>query len=350
MVRFCSLKAALLAVALFAGAAAASNIGVQRNLAQAALLVGDYERAIAISNEIFAEWPGDAGTHLIRGLAYVGTGEFEKAEADLLIAREEFPDDYSVSYNLAIIAERRGDNKEALLYLDEALAHGLRKTDAHLLKAKLLDRLGRRAEAREILEFYLTQRPGTREIYLTLAQWARADGDNAKAIGYYEEALKRKRDGPTLAELATTYEAAGDRAQAINYYFEAIAFGAADADILAEYAADYSAGGEFDKALEIYERLVEKYPSNAYYLFGLSFVRQQTGEVNEARAGYLEVVKLKPDFAEPYYNLAALADAGEEADKAASYYRKFLNYSAGRDDLAESRARAQERLDLLEGP
>jgi tetratricopeptide (TPR) repeat protein len=350
VVRFYSFTAALLAVALLVGTATAGDLGVQRNLAQAALLVGDYERAITLSNEILASWPEDAGAHLIRGLAYVGTGEFEKAEADLLIAREEYPDDYSVLYNLAIIAERRGDNREALLYLDEALAQGLRKTDAHLLKAKLLDRLGRRAEARETLEFYITRRPGTREIYLTLAQWARADGDNAKAIGYYEEALKQKRDGPTLAELATTYEAAGDRAQAIDYYFEAIAYGAADADILAEYAADYAAGGEFDKALEIYARLVEKYPGNAYYLFGYSFVRQQTGEVDEARAGYLKVVKLKPDFAEPYYNLAALADAGEEAAAAASYYRKFLNYSAGRDDLAESRARAQERLDLLEGP
>ena len=333
-----------------ANVAVAGNLAAQRNLAQTALLVGDYERAIALADEILAEYPGDEGTHLIRGLALVGRGDFEKAERDLLVAREAYPDDTSVLYNLAVIAERRGGNRDALLYLDEALARGLVKTEAYLLKAKLLDQLGRRGEARETLEHYLTKRPGTRDVYLTLAQWSRAEGDNEKAIAYYEEALTHRRDGATLAELAATYEAAGDRGRAVAYYFEAIARGAASADILAEYAADYAAAGEFEKSLDIYERLVGKFPDNAYYLFGLSFVKQQLGEVAAARLGYAMVVRLKPDFPEPYYNLAALADAEEEAEEAASYYRKFLVHSEGRDDLADSRATALERLRLLEGP
>jgi tetratricopeptide (TPR) repeat protein len=349
-VRFVPLKWALFAGALLAGVAAADNLAAQRNLAQAALLVGDYERAIELADEILAEYPGDDGTHLIRGLALVGTGEFEKAERDLLIAREAYPEDISVLYNLAVIAERRGDNRQALLYLDEALARGLIKVEAYLLKAKLLDQLGRRGEARETLEQYLTKRPGTRDIYLTLAQWSRAEGDNDKAIAYYEEALKFRRDGETLAELAATYEATGDRAQAMTFYLEAIGKGAANADILAEYAADYAAGGEFEKSLDIYERLVAKFPDNAYYLFGMSFVKQQLGDVAEARSGYARAVQLKPDFPEPYYNLGSLADADEKAEDAASYYRKFLIYSEGREDLAESRAKAQERLRLLEGP
>jgi tetratricopeptide (TPR) repeat protein len=343
------LRWAFLACALSAGVVAASDLAARRNLAQTALLVGDYERAIALADEILAENPADEGTHLIRGLALVGHGDFEKAERDLLIAKEAYPDDTSVLFNLAVIGERRGDNRAALLYLDEALAGGLIKTEAYLLKAKLLDQLGRRAEARETLEYYLTKRPGTRDIYLTLAQWSRAEGDNDKAIAYYEEALKHRRDGATLAEVAATYEAAGDRDRAVAYYLEAIAKGAASADVLAEYAADYAAAGEFEKSLDIYEHLVNKFPDNAYYLFGLSFIRQQLGEVSEARAGYAKVVQLKPDFPEPYYNLGALADADEKAEEAASYYRKFLTYSEGRDDLAESRAKAQERLRLLEG-
>jgi tetratricopeptide (TPR) repeat protein len=343
-------KSACLAWALAAGVAAASNLAAQRNLAQAALLVGDYERAITLADEILAEYPGDEATHLIRGLARVGRGEFEAAERDLIVAREAYPDDTSVLYNLAVIYQRRGDNREALLYLDEALARGLIKTEAYLLKAKILDELGRRAEARETLEHYLTKRPGTRDVYLTLAQWARAESDNEQAIAYYEEALKHQRDGATLAELAATYEAAGARERAVDYYFEAIARGAASADILAEYAADYAAAGEFEKSLAIYERLTAKYPDNAHYLFGRSFVKQQLGEVAEARRGYEKVVQLKPDFPEPYYNLGALADAEENAEEAAAYYRKFLAYAEGRDDLAESRAKAQERLRLLEGP
>lgn len=343
-------KSACLVGALWAAGAVADDLAAQRNLAQTALLVGDYDRAVSLADEILAQWPGDEGTHLIRGFALVGRGEFEAAERDLVIAHDAYPEDASVSYNLAVIAERRGDSREALSYLEEALAHGLIKDDAYLLKAKLLDRLGRRAEARATLEYYLTRRPGTRDIYLTLAQWARADGEAEKAIEYYEAALRYRRDGETLAELAATYEAAGEQLLAIDYYLEATAKGAGSADILAEYAAHYAAASEFDRALEIYGRLVEQYPDNPRYLFGYSYVTQQLGDAATAHAGYLKVVQLQPDFAEPYYNLATLADVDENAEEAAAYFRKFLTYSAGRDDLAESRAKAEARLAVLEGP
>lgn len=348
-VRLSLTKVALLVGALAGIVGAAGDLAAGRNLAQAALLVGDYERALELADDILATWPDDAATRLIRGLALMARGEFGAAERDLLAAREAYPDDIAVLYNLAVIAERRGDYRNGLHYLDEAFARGLDRDNAHLLKAKLLDHLGRGEEARDTLEYYLTRRPGTREIYLALAEWSRAAGDADKAIAYYEEALKYGRDGPTLAELAATYEAAGDRRSAVDYYFEAVVEGAASADVLAEYAADYAAAAEFEQALEIYQRLVDRFPKNAHYLFGLSFVKQQVGRVEEARAGYMEVVRLKPDFAEPYYNLAALADADEDADAAASYYRGFLSYSAGRDDLAESRAKASQRLELLEG-
>lgn len=349
-VRLSLTKSVCLIGALLGSIAAADDLAVRRNLAQAALLVGDYRRAVELADEILARWPADADTHLIRGLALVGNGEFGSAEKDLLLAREAYPDDTAVLYNLAVIAERRGDYRNALVYVDEALARGLSKNEAYLLKAKSLDHLGRRPEARASLEHYLSQRRGSRDIYLTLAQWARADGENEQAIKYYEHALKYGRDGPTLAELAATYEAAGDRRRAVSYYFEAVGKAAANADILAEYAATYAAASEFEESLEIYEQLVNKFPENPYYLFGLSFVKQQIGDADQARAGYLEVVRLKPDFAEPYYNLAALADADENAEEAAYYYRRFLNNSEGREDLAPSRAAAEQRLRVLEGP
>ena len=156
-------------------------------------------------------------------------------------------------------------------------------------------------------------------------------------------------DGPTLAELAATYEAAGNRTRAVEYYLAAAAKGVATGDVLAEFAADYAAAGEYDQALEIYDPLVENFPHNAHYLFGRSFVKQQLGEAEEAAAGYRKVTQLRPGFAEAYYNLAALADAAEKASEAIRYYREYLNCSEGREDLAPSRERAKKRLALLEG-
>jgi len=340
---------ALVAGSVIASIAAADELAVKRNLAQAALLVGDYEKAVALAEEMISQWPDDAGGHLIRGLALVGEEEYERAEGDLLLARAAYPNDTSVLYNLALISEGRGDHDGALQYLDQAIALGLIKHDAYLLKARILDRLGRRPEARATLEYYVSKRPPSRDILLTLAQWARAAGDYERAISYYEEVLKRGRNGPTLAEVAATYEAAGDRQRAVEYYLAAAAKGVATGDALAEFAADYAATGEYDQALEIYDPLVENFPHNAYYLFGRSFVKQQLGEVEEAAAGYRKATHLQPDFAEAYYNLAALADAAEKVSEAIRYYREFLNCSEGREDLAPSRERAKERLALLEG-
>ena len=334
------------AVAVVAGA---DELAVRRNLAQAALLVGDYEHAVTLADEILATWPDDAATRLIRGLARVGLGEYTDAEADLTAAKPYFPDEVAIPYNLALIAEKQADHRAALQYLDEAFAGGLEKNDAYLLKAQILDNLGRRAEAREMLEAYVAKRPGSRETYLILAQWARADGEYAKAIEYYDAALARLRDGATLAELGATYRAAGDRAHAVTCYEEAIAKGAASGDALAEFAADYAAAGDYESARGIYERLVGRFPANGRYRFGLAFVEQQLGMEAEAEAGYRKAVALEPSFAEAYYNLGALADAAENEADAITYYRKFLEYAAAREDLAANRAKAEARLALLEG-
>lgn len=342
-------RSAVAAAAALAVLGASDELIIRRNTAQAALLVGDYARAVELATGVLASWPDDGGTHLIRGLAYVALGDFTNAEPDLVRAREAFPEDMSASYNLALIAEKRGDHRAALVYLDEAIAHGLNRSDVYLLKAQVLDRLGRRGEAREVLAYYSSQHPASRDVVLTLAQWARADGDYEKAIGYYEQVLKYGRPGPVLAELAATYEAAGDREKAVAYYLEAMGKGAAGADLLAEFAADYAAAGDFEKARDIYAQLVKKNPGHARYAFGLAFVQQQLGDVAAAEAGYKKVIALEPSFAEAYYNLAAIADADERLEEAITYYRKFMAYSEGRDDLGATRDKVTQRLQLLEG-
>ena len=335
--------------AVAAAATADGELVAQRNLAQAALLVGDYAKAARLSEDILSTWPDDPATRLIRGLARVGLGEWGGAEEDLRYARPSFPAETSIPFNLALVEEKRGEHKEALTDLEEALAKGLNKSDAYLLKAQILDNLGRRAEARETLENYYEKKPGSRDVVLVLAQWARADGDYEKAIKYYTEALKRLRDGATVAELASTYRAVGKREEAVDLYFEAVAKGGASPDVLTEFAADYAAAGEYDAARSIYGRLVGQYPRTAAYRFGLAFVDQQLGDEDTAAAGYLKAAELKPDFAEAYYNLGAIADAREDLTGAKKYYRLFLTYAEGRTDLAATRAKVTERLAVLGG-
>lgn len=331
------------------GALAGEEYAVAREKAQAALLAGDYERAVELAGELIAQAPAEGAGYLIRGTALANLGRWGEAEEDLLRARAAFPTDATVSYNLALAAAHRGDFKRALAYLDEAFAHGLNRSDAYILKATALDRLGRRNEGRTFLEEYLKKRPASRDVILTLAQWARADGDFGRALEYYNEVLKYGRPGSVVAEVASIYEAAGDRDRAVELYLEAMAKGAATAGLLAEYATDYAAAGEPAKAAAIYEKLVAKYPEDASYVFGLAFAKQQLGDARGAEALYRRAVTLRPDFAEAYYNLGALADADERAEEAVQYYEKFLTCAAGRDDLAGSREKARARLRILKG-
>lgn len=338
-----------MSLAATAWAVSDNDLLKQTNLAQAALLTGDYDRAWELAEEGLRVWPEDAGLKMIRGFALIGLGRYEDAESDLLAARAAFPQEPSVTYNLAVIAERRGEHREALSYAEEAIARGWDRNEAFLLKAQCLDRLGRRAEARATLETYARKRPPNRDVLLTLAQWSKADGDYDKALQYYNAALnKGPKTGALLAEIGSTYEAAGNREKAVTLYLEAETKGADTSRSLAEFAADYAAAGEFEQALGIYEALVKRHPENAHFLFAASFIKQQLNRKDEAVAGYVAVTKLDPAFAEAYYNLAAIADSDEDAAAALQYYRKFLETSEGRADLAAAREKAQTRLGLLE--
>jgi tetratricopeptide (TPR) repeat protein len=79
---------------------------------------GDLEGAINDYNQAIASHPGNAGAYLSRGLAYIETGERDKALADLLMVPELSPDpswrQQALHHVKAIQAEETGHRTSGL--------------------------------------------------------------------------------------------------------------------------------------------------------------------------------------------------------------------------------------------
>ena len=69
-------------------------------------------------------------------------------------------------------------------------------------------------------------------------------------------------------------------------------------------AQDYIENGEYDKALDVKSILMGKTENSAELLFLLSFTEIKTGKLEEAKTHLLEVIEMKTNFHEAYYNLA----------------------------------------------
>jgi len=96
--------------------------------------------------------------------------------------------------------------------------------------------------------------------------------------------------------------------------------------------------------IEAQKRVIEQDPGNAQAHFQLGLSYMALGRHREEIAAYEEAVRLKPDFADAYYNLGAAWDLlgdGERAKlnirRALHWYTALRNHPASRRTLRELR-------------
>jgi YaiO family outer membrane protein len=107
--------------------------------AVAARHAGDHARAAAILRGIVAAEPDHADAHLQLGLALIGTGELDAAEASLRRTLDLAPQYDDARIALARIARRRGDDRAATAALDPV---GPANSEAAGLRAQIRDAAG----------------------------------------------------------------------------------------------------------------------------------------------------------------------------------------------------------------
>ncbi|ROR01476.1 tetratricopeptide repeat protein [Desulfosoma caldarium] len=150
--------------------------------------------------------PDYSEAHNALGAFYAEQGErdkamehFQKALANPFYRTPEKP-----LYNLGRLMMDQGRYGEAVAYFDEALHFQNAYAEAHLYRARSLEALGRRADARRAYKAAVTYGPQLADAQFHYGRICVAEGRTAEAIAAFRRVL-RLAPGTPLADAAEVY-------------------------------------------------------------------------------------------------------------------------------------------------
>lgn len=180
--------------------------------------------------------------------------------------------------------------------------------------------------ARDDYNFIIQKDPGNAEAYLGLARTYAAEGNNAKAFQFTDEALKRNmkfRDAYVLKGLL--FRSEGKYDLSISSYQTAV-------EIDPNYYSGYVALGnlyEIKKnplAIDYYKTALEIDENGIDALYGVAMIKQSNKELEEAKNLYRKILKITPEYYTALYNQGYIKLVYEaEYDSANYFFQKTVD-------------------------
>ena len=250
------------------------------------------------------------------GLALKGQGRLDEAYDAFYRATWDYAFHSAGYFQLATLSSRKGDFAKALEQIDQSLSTNALNTKAAGLRAAMLRKRGRPAEAAAPIHSVLTSDPldflAMNETYLS----------RSKSVGKQ-----------VLARMKTAMRD--------------------DAQSYLELAADYMDWGLWDEAINVLQRPVRgrmqfagTYPLVYYYL---GYLYEQKGQAEKAMEQYRLAAKMPPDYCFPFRlesaDVLKAAIKANPSDARAYYYLGNLLY----DNQPEKAIEAWEKSASLDG-
>ncbi len=155
--------------------------------------------------------------------------------------------------------------------------------------------------------------PKRAEYYLELAEALRNNGQLAKALPFYEDALRRNPNSYiALEKLGAALRRSGKHTEAVGFLQRATASAPGNAITWHELGLAYRAQGKPQDAITAIQKAVTLDPDLSEAHNNLGIIWFAEGKQVEAEAAFREAVRIQPDYADAHGNLAnLLAGAGE---------------------------------------
>lgn len=242
---------------------------------------------------------------------------------------------------LAYEAENRWD--EALPEFTAAARLNSRLYAAEFRAGRLLDRLGRPAEAELALRRALAGVPDDAEAHGCLGVALALQGRKAEAIDEFERSLRREPEQPeTEFNLGVSLAGLGRLEESVGHYAAAVRLRPGYGDAQLDLGVTLAQLGRFADALPVLQTAATLMPGSAKAHENLATVLDQTGRIDAAIAEYRSALRLNVNAVEAHYNYGnALIHAHDFAGARA----EFAEALRLKPDLAAAR----EMLDRLAG-
>jgi len=303
-----------------------------------------WERAAELIEGVLRRDPGNLAALVELAMVRDAAGESESARQLVERALGLDPASSRLRLMLANLELARGDTGRALAVLDAVIEQDPRFLEATVRKAAVLARLGRRAEAAELLAGALETDGDDPQVNLAYAQlvelpdgrlveaearlravlerepfaaagW-RLLGELLGASGRPDEALQAYLDGlhrqPDDAQLhggcGLLLARRGDTAAATGHLMEAIRLASG---LRTEWHVTLGAllaeQGRFSEARRQYDLVLAADPDHAAARNNRAIALYRSGQLSEAEAELRELVRQHPRYADAFNNLAAVA-------------------------------------------
>ena len=239
--------------------------------------------------------------------------------------------------NLGNLLAAEGRAADALQALDQALSLNPAYSDAHYNRARVLQGLGRLADAGIAAQTALKFAPAPTAALLQLRGQIEADlGQVDAALATVDQALKLAPDKPALLHnRATLLQRMHRPAQALILHERALSLGLDAADAHYNRGSSLQSLGRFDEAAAAYRRALQRQPGHALALYDLARLRWRRGD---------------PDFDAELIDAAAAAPASAVAcGLRAQLLWRAERYADAAAAFEQALARAPEAAPWLDG-
>jgi len=197
-----------------------------------------------------------ANTHLETAQQHLFNGQEFKARHALELEIADHPDNLDARYNLAVLLERSGHEKEAATLYRKNLEHHKHLPSMVNLSA-WLRRQGQSDEARQLLQQATRDYPSEAVPYYLQAEMSQQNGNNDQATSLYRKAIKiDKKNGYTHLRFARFLANTGDTDEAVVQANKAVRLLPLCASCLNIAGDILSQGGKDSQALALWQRSI----------------------------------------------------------------------------------------------
>nr|WP_145545279.1 XrtA/PEP-CTERM system TPR-repeat protein PrsT [Variovorax boronicumulans] len=216
-----------------------------------------------------------------------------------------------------------GEDEKAQAYL-ESLERVQGSSPASKALAQLYLKQGASERGISVLSSYVRAVPGDKQALMQLAAAYTAQGRNAQAISLMQEAL-RGDDRPDMrAALGVGLVGSGRIGQGVNELEAALRKDPGQVQAGTVLAGLYLRAGQGAKAAKVAQELVKRDANNAVFQDLLGMALAQTGDTTAARSAFQRAIQLDAALLAPQLHLARLDTGMRAYDAAAKRLQELL--------------------------
>ena len=284
------------------------NLRAQLLAGKVSTVEQDFARAMTEFNRAKQMAPQDPLTWSSSGVAEIGTGQYEAAEADFRKAIQLDAGSAEGYRNLANILRLRGREPEAEALLIKAAAENPRNVDIVLVLADFWFQK-QRLDAADAL-FTTLQQQGIPNVNEQLGDFWAFRNQLPRAIPFYEASVNKQPDVTVQKKLISAYLPLRRTADAEKLTAALIAKDPNDVEARAFRGALDYLHGDNNSAKQLLQAAVKDDPSSPFanYYLGLSLM--SSGDAAEAQKAFQECLHINPRFIEAHLRIAELALVG----------------------------------------